>query len=114
MTEKNRYPQDHEIRVVWGKLRISLIVCATVIIWPAFLYFNPICLLSASKLLVVIGLYVDIIGVVIASLKTPYYGLFADGGEIEVKRGNVERKYFPAGMLLVGIGFLLQAFGSLM
>ena len=114
MTENFRYPKDHEIRVVWGKLRISLIVFATVIIWPAFLYFNPICSLSTSKLLVVLGLYIDIGGVVIASLKTPYYGLFADGGEIEVKRGKVERKYFQAGMLLIGIGFLLQAFGSLM
>lgn len=113
MTDRIHYPQDHEIRVVWGKLRISLIVCATLVIWPSFLYFNPLCSTSIAKILVVLGLYVDIVGIVIASLKTPYYGSFADGGEIEVRRGKVEHKYFQAGMLLVGLGFLLQAFGSI-
>jgi len=108
------YPSDSEIRVVWSKLHITLMACATVLLWPTFFCFNPISSLKVTKALSVSGLYVDIVGVVIASLKTPYYGAFHDGGEIERKRAKVEAKYFQAGMLLIGFGFLLQALGTLL
>ena len=48
-----------------------------------FLNYNP--LLSFAKFFSIIGLYIDIIGVLIASLKTPYLGAFLDGGELEHK-----------------------------
>lgn len=107
------YPKEHEIRVVWGKLHITLIVFTTLLVWPSFFYFNPISAFKLSKLLSVLGLFIDVIGVVIASLETPYYGSFHDGGAIEHKRAAVESAYFRVGMLLIGLGFLLQALGTL-
>lgn len=113
MTHTPKYPKDHEIKVVWTKFIISLLAISTVSLWSAFFYLNPaICDIEISKFLSVIGLYIDIVGVAIASLKTPYYGSFTDGGAIEVKRAKVEEKYFKTGMLLIGFGFFLQAMGS--
>jgi len=113
MTDTREYPQDHEIRVVWTKFIISLLAISTVLLWSAFFYLNPVlCEIKISKFLSITGLYLDILGVVIASLKTPYYGLFFDGGAIEVKCAKVEERYFKAGMFLIGIGFFLQAMGS--
>lgn len=114
MTETSNYPQDHEIKVVWTKFIISLLTISTISLWSVFFYLNPIiCDIEKSKFLSTTGLYIDIIGVVIASLKTPYYGIFYDGGEIEVKRARAEEKYFKIGMLLIGFGFFLQAMGSI-
>lgn len=112
MKDTRQYPKDDEIRVVLGKLRILLLACSTVLIWPAFFHFNPVDSLNLTELLSALGLYIDIIGVVVASLKTPYYGSFHDGGAIEIKRAKIEANYFKVGMLLIGLGFLLQAFGS--
>ncbi len=106
-----RYPTDNEINVDWTKAhKISLILASALIFGLFICYYDRI---SEAKILSVIGLYVDIVGVVVASLKTPYYGAFYDGGQIEIKRQNVERKYFQIGMFLVGLGMILQAIGTI-
>lgn len=113
MADITKYPQDHEIKVVWTKFIISLLAVSTVLLWSVFFYLNPVlCGIKISKILSAIGLYIDILGVAIASLKTPYYGSFHDGGDIELKRAKVEERYFKFGMLLIGIGFFLQAMSS--
>lgn len=115
MTDIPKYPQDHEIKVVWTKFIISLLLISTASLWSVFFYLNPVlCEIKISKFLSITGLYIDILGVAIASLKTPYYGSFNDGGAIEVKRARAEEKYFKTGMLLIGIGFFLQALGSIL
>jgi len=101
-------------KIEWTKLHIGFIAIATAVLWPAFFYFNPPLAFKLSKFFSALGLYIDVVGVVLASLKTPYYGTFYDGGAIERKRAKVEEKYFQLGMLLVGFGFLLQAFGTIM
>lgn len=83
-------------------------------IWPVFFFLSDLTNHFANKLLSVVGLNVDIIGVVIASLKTPFYGFFHDGGKIEIHRANVERRYFQFGMWLIAAGFFLQALGTLL
>ncbi len=64
------------------------------------------------KLLSLAGLNLDIFGVVLASLKTPFYRIFHDGGALEVARANAERRHFQIGMWLVAAGFVLQALGT--
>jgi len=113
MTEPPRYPQDDEVKVEWKALHIAIIVLSMVVIWPLFFCATDLSKSLPQKFLSIAGLNVDIIGVVVASLKTPFYGNFHDGGKIEVSRANVERKYFQFGMWLIALGFFLQALGTL-
>ena len=66
-----------------------------------------------SRLLSVLGLNIDIVGVMIASRRTPYFGLFADGGAVELKRQKAEQRSFEWGMLVIALGLLLQTLGML-
>ncbi|BBL71756.1 hypothetical protein [Methylogaea oryzae] len=114
MNEKPRYPKDDEVKVEWKPLHIAIIVLSVVVIWPLFYCVTDLAKTLPNKLFSVAGLNIDIIGVVVASLKTPYYGSFSDGGKIEVTRANVEKKYFQYGMWLIAMGFFLQALGTLL
>ncbi|HEX8594361.1 MAG TPA: hypothetical protein VF682_13935 [Pseudomonas sp.] len=104
-------PAQSDIKVEWTWAHKAVLVAATLIIWPCAIYFNYQ-QINTWKLIAVGGLYIDILGVVIASLKTPYYGAFIDGGQIQFWRDDVEKKSFQKGMLLIGVGFLLQALAT--
>lgn len=110
---ETKYPKDDDIKVEWTAIHKIMIVVPFLAIWTLFYYLTDFKSPYAAKLLTIVGLSIDIIGVTIASLKTPFYGLFHDGGAIEVKRADVERKYFQSGMLLIAIGLLFQTLGSL-
>lgn len=114
MTEPPRYPKDGEVKVEWKPLHIAIIALSVLVIWPLFYCATDLTKNLPNKLLSVTGLNIDIIGVVVASLKTPFYGMYHDGGKIEITRANVERKYFQFGMWLIAIGFFLQALGTLL
>lgn len=107
------YPQDHEVKVEWKFFRVAVVIISLVTIWPLFIIFNDFDACFINKLLILIGLNIDIVGVVVASRKTPFYGHFYDCGRIEIVRANVERKSFQMGMCLIALGFLLQALGTL-
>jgi len=113
MSEPPVYPKDNEVKVEWTYMHIAIVVLSVLVIWPLFYCVTDLTKLPINKLLSVVGLNVDIIGVVVASLKTPFYGHFHDGGQIEITRANVERKYFQSGMWLIALGFFLQALGTL-
>jgi hypothetical protein len=113
MSEIPRYPQDGEIKIEWKPVHVAIIVLSVLVIWPLFYYFADFTSGVTNKFLLVAGLNIDIIGVVVASLKTPYYGNFHDGGKIEHARANVEKMYFQCGMWLIAFGFFLQALGTL-
>lgn len=114
MSEASRYPQEEEIKVEWKPQHIAIVVLSFVLIWPLFYCVTDVTKNLPNKLLSVAGLNIDIIGVVVASLKTPFYGLFHDGGKIEITRANVEKKSFQIGMWLIALGFFLQALGTLL
>ncbi|MEH6784400.1 MAG: hypothetical protein V7688_10995 [Alcanivorax jadensis] len=109
MSEK-KYPKDNEIKVQWTNIHIGIIVISF-FIWPGFLCFSDSG--SFTKMLSLMGLQLGTIGVVVSSLKTPPYGAFMDGGELEFKRAKVEGRYFQRGMWLIAIGFILQAWSML-
>jgi hypothetical protein len=103
------YPKDKEIKGKRSRYHIFAVVLATLIIWPLFfikLGFS-ICN-NIIPFITVLGLYIDILGVIIASIEAPYFGLFADGGDIETKRTKVKENYLKIGLTLIGIGFLFQ------
>lgn len=102
------YPKDDEIK---GKCKYQIIAAAlaTVIIWPLFFikHGSPSCS-NILPFVTVMGLYLDILGAVIASIEAPYFGLFADGGDVEIKRRRIKEKYLKIGLTFIGIGFLFQ------
>lgn len=108
-----KYPNFKDIKVQWTKLHTLIVM---VITFSVILFLinqaksKPITL---TQYINVSGLYLDFWGVIIASLKTPYYGAFYDAGKIEIKRQKVESKYFYIGMILIFIGMLLQVFSTL-
>lgn len=106
-----KYPSDEEIRIEWNKFHYLILFISSCVTIGGIVYLNCNQLLSLAKLFSVIGLYIDIIGVLIASLKTPYLGAFLDAGELESKRGNEEKKWFVKGMYLIAIGMILQVLG---
>ncbi len=90
--EAIKYPSDEEIKIEWTILHKFMIIVPFLVIWVLFYNLTDFNLPYKSKLLTIIGLNIDIIGVTIASLKTPFYGHFCDAGAIEVKRANIEKK----------------------
>lgn len=115
MEEKLRRPKDEEVKIEWTPLHKVMLVVPLLAIWIPFLFLCYVNYGSelTAKVLTLTGLNVDIIGVVIASLKTPVYGIFADGGSLQAKQAEVEKKYFQRGMLLIAFGLFLQALGSI-
>lgn len=114
MSDVPRYPKDDEVKVEWKPLHIAIVVLSVVVIWPLFYCATDLTKNLTNKLFSIAGLNIDIIGVVVASLKTPFYGAFHDGGKIEFTRANVEKRCFQFGMWLVALGFFLQALGTLL
>ena len=108
-----QYPEENEIKVEWSWMLVAIVLLSVLVIWPVFYCVLDPTINSTNKLLSVLGLNIDIFGVVLASLKTPFYGIFHDGGRIEILRANAERKYFQFGMWLIAVGFFLQALGIL-
>ena len=104
------YPKDEEIRVEVQPIHRIITISSFFIILFLILYTKSFTL---KEILSSIGLYFDILGVIIASLKTPYYGLFADGGTINFKRERIDKQYFQRGMYIIACGFLLQAISNL-
>ncbi len=102
-----KYPE--KIRVDWTGSHIGVIALA-LLLWPAFWYVNPsYCLKCWPKFLAVAGLFLNTVGAVIATLKPPFYGLFHDGGKLQRDCEALASKYFKAGMVIIAIGFVLQA-----
>lgn len=108
----DKYPKENDIKVKW-KTSILIITVVTFNVILFLIGESRLKPISLTKWLSVGGLYFDFIGVIIASLRTPYYGSFHDGGEIEKVRQKVENKYFRLGIYLIAIGFLLQVVTSL-
>jgi len=108
---EKKYPSDEQIKPKWSTFQVVFLVVSTLILLTVFGYRFCSQTINLSTSLTITGLYIDIVGVIIASLKTPYFGSFFDGGEIEFKRQKADSKVFQKGMLLVGTGFLLQAIG---
>lgn len=114
MSNTPSYPKDDEVKVEWKALHIAIVVLSVVVIWPLFYYATDLTKNLMNKLLSIAGLNIDIVGVVVASLKTPFYGFFHDGGKLEITRANVEKRYFQFGMLLIALGFFFQVLGTLL
>ncbi len=110
----DKYPKVEDIKVEWTLIQKLIILIITLIIIGFLIYESRTKCISLTKYLSVGGLYIDIIGVVIASLKTPYYGSFYDGGQIEIERAKVEKKYFQRGMSLIALGMILQTISTLL
>ncbi|NJK94002.1 MAG: hypothetical protein HC905_02905 [Bacteroidales bacterium] len=111
---ENNYPTQNEIKIEWKKIHSTILILVTVIVIGYLTYEIMYKTVSLTKYLTVAGLYIDIIGVIIASLKTPYYGSFMDGGKIEILRQKVENKSFKKGMYLIAIGMVFQMTGTLL
>lgn len=112
MSNLKKYPEDHQIKIKWTKLHIGILVISTVS-FLSFFCFDLMDSFKFNKFFSVFGLYLDIIGVTMVSLRTPYFGTFYDGGKIEYNRAKAEEKYFQIGMFLIGLGFFLQALGAI-
>ncbi|WP_031429629.1 MULTISPECIES: hypothetical protein [Methylomicrobium] len=112
--ENPKYPPDNEIKVEWTTFHKMILIFTTLLIWVWFFVSHGFSGETAfNKFLSLLGLNIDIVGVTIASLKPPYYGLFCDGGAIEFKRQKAEHESFKRGMFLIALGLLFQALGVL-
>lgn len=108
------YPKDDEIKGKWSKYQIIAVALATIVLWP--LFFIRLGFPSWHNIVpfvTVFGLYLDILGVIIASIEAPYFGLFADGGDVEIKRTRIKEKYLKICLMFIGIGFLFQGVAAI-
>lgn len=105
--EKVEYPEKP--RIQWTRTHFGMIFLAF-LIWPAYWYFNlSYCETCWPKFLSVAGLFLNTIGATVATLKPPFYGIFADGGKLQRDCEVLAGKYFKYGMVIVSVGFILQA-----
>lgn len=109
------YPTDSEIRPKWSKFHLIILILSSVLIWGAYIgkliYSGD--LPPWTSTLSLVGLHMDIIGVLVVSLKTPFFGYFHDGGKLESKRELSDNKTFRKGMILITFGFAFQAISIL-
>lgn len=108
------YPADHDIRVRWTWFQRVLVVGSTLVLWLTFWLLIGPDHERIKTTLTLLGLNIDIVGVVWASLTAPYFGAFADGGAVEHKRRRVQERAFQIGMCMVGVGFLLQGLATIL
>lgn len=108
-----KLPNKEQIKVEWTAIHTIILIGSTLFVAGSFVYELKTKNVLWTKYLTVFGLYIDIVGVLIASLKTPFYGIFFDGGQIEKDRQEVERKFFKVGMFLIAFGMILQTIGTL-
>ncbi|MCZ8236814.1 MAG: hypothetical protein O9310_00130 [Leptospiraceae bacterium] len=108
----NQYPTDDQIKVEWNKFHTIILCVSSIFSIAGIINLFTMPIISYSKLFSIIGLYVDIVGVLIASLKTPYFGSFMDGGDLERRRGDEEKKWFLKGMYTISVGMILQVIGN--
>lgn len=111
MTEL-KYPTDDQIQVEWNHFHTIVICISTFCTVGGVAHLISGETYTHSKLFSIIGLYIDIFGVLIASLKTPHFGSFLDAGELEKKREEEEKKWFVRGMYTIAIGMTLQVIGN--
>lgn len=106
-TGRVEYPKTP--RIQWTRAHTGMIGLAF-LIWPTYWYFNPsYCVACWPKLLAVAGLFLNTVGATIATLKPPFYGIFHDGGKLQRDCEELAGKYFKFGMVIVAVGFVLQA-----
>lgn len=109
------YPEDRKIKGTPRCYQIIAAFLTTIIIWP--LFFIKLGFPFSDHIvpfLTVLGLYIDILGVIIASIEAPYFGLFLDGGDIERKKAILKEKYLKIGLTFIGIGFLFQGIAAIL
>jgi hypothetical protein len=111
MAEK--YPNFEDIKVEWTKGKSLLIFVVTFCLILILVNEEKLKPITNAQYLNIAGLYIDFLGVIIATLKTPYYGIFPDAGKLEIERQKVENKYFKIAIFLIVIGMLLQALSTL-
>lgn len=111
---ESKYPKDSEIKVEWTLFHYVFLLVCTLLTWGMYIFSLQSNTFQLSKLFSILGLYIDIIGVVVASLKTPFFGLFVDGGEVQMKCAKVENIWFQRGMFIIALGMLFQIVGSLL
>jgi hypothetical protein len=114
MTPEKKYPERHEVRVKWEWYNYSILGISTILLWGAFVILVDFQGPFVAKLISVSGLYIDIVGITLATLKTPYYGSFYDGGDVERWRLDEEKKWFIWGMFIIACGTLLQVLGTIL
>ncbi len=112
MVSELKYPSDDQIKVEWTKFHILIVGISTIFTLLGLGNLINLQIFSIQKVFSIIGLYIDIIGVLMASMKTPHFGAFMDGGELDKKKSDVERKWFVRGMYTVSIGMILQVIGT--
>ena len=108
---EHKYPKDSEIKVKWTAIHSIIVISGTLVTIGYIVHQLKINFSVTSKIISVFGLYLNILGVALSSLKTPYYGSFFDGGELEVKRLKAEKKYFNLGIYTIIIGVILSIIG---
>jgi hypothetical protein len=111
--ESSRYPSDGNIKVEWNKWHSIIIGLVTILSVVLLILERQKDNVLMTKYCSVIGLWIDFLGVVIASLKTPSYGTFYDGGELNRKCKQVEDNAFKKGMFIIAFGLIFQMIGSI-
>lgn len=114
--KEREYAYPEKVKIEWRFFHTLLLLLATSITWGLYFYrlFPGDEPFSISKLLSMSGLYIDIVGVTLASLKTPYYGDFWGMEKLETEKERVEKNWFQRGMAIVALGLLLQVMANLL
>ncbi len=60
-----------------------------------------------------LGLTLDIVGILLAAKRVPYLGSFLDAGDLNRKSESENHFWTSLGLTLIIIGFILQGLGSI-
>jgi hypothetical protein len=105
------YPNDNEVKVQWTSFQKLVLILLTISLIVFLSFHWKAETITKILLLNSFGIYLNILGSVMSTLKTPFYGLFYDGGRLERVRQEVEAKYFKFGIMSMSIGAMLLLLG---
>ena len=112
-TIKGEYPRIEEVT---AKFRYKYIFAVTIIaitLAGGYLFQLGNQNFSYSKILSILGLIIDMYGIVITFSHVEYFGSFLDAGALESLRIKSKQKVLNIGLIVILIGFTIQAIASL-
>lgn len=105
--DKITYPKEIKVEVTalhWILLGLSLAM------WPIFVYHYPAYVPGEwPRFCSVLGLFLNIVGATIASMRPRAQRTFSDGGDLQLKADAKASQCARYGMLIIALGFIVQA-----
>ncbi|WP_039929482.1 hypothetical protein [Leptospira yanagawae] len=110
-----KYPKENQIKAKLNPYFYYISILLMIILWSIYFYLIKCGCNSFkySSFLSILGLTLDIVGILLAAKRVPYLGSYLDMGDLNQKREKEDHFWSAFGLTLIIIGFFLQGLGNI-